>query len=542
MSGWLSHSRDFLLNSQPSTQKRKGSSSSSSSDSRRFSTSSNTSSRAPLRNVTTAFTNNATYNAMIAPGNSGYRSVLNTYSTLNNVRPEEDSQETRLNTPPTEYVSPLVTGYSPGADPDQEPSQTTVPDSVLPRQLSLLADQCRDDCGNDCMLPPEWDDILPDVMIRCLRAIPSRALIDVGMKDFYKSYPTWNKMTADQRNRAIAWFRQLPDEMQDDAVTAAIEAQEKQVQEEAATKVITTKDDIARLLHLFKDPGAQRHWTNLYAVLGRAELDARKASEEYSEDANPLEHLAEMFNDYDTFCPQNVMVQYVAGPGGSPVKKSPYVASSPEWSYLASFTHELDPCNLTRRNIVRGPDWIKSTWSDVRKYLHQMFTQYHRSGQHDPDMDEWMSDKENRRWARAAGWKAPGTNNVVRHQQAMIYSIAVMDLCDFESIGRKMPKGTGIDASVNDGAVVLKHKHKKRKTNSVKDKRSSPSTGAIAMAISDGNVREAKMAALRLLFEFGSEEDKSKAREELYAIAYDGSRSQKEKAQVDSDDSSSSED
>jgi hypothetical protein len=84
-------------------------------------------------------------------------------------------------------------------------------------------------------------------------------------------------------------------------------------------------------------------------VLGRAELDARKASEEYSEDANLLEHLAEMFNDYDAFCPQNVMVQYVAGPGGSPVKKSPYMASSPEWSYLASFTHELDPCNLTRR-------------------------------------------------------------------------------------------------------------------------------------------------------------------------------------------------
>jgi len=242
---------------------------------------------------------------MIAPGNSGYRSILNTYSTLNNVRPEEDSQATRLNTPPTEYVSPLGNGYSPGADPDQEPSQTMVPDSVLPRQLShgsLLAEQCvegdngqrqsmirtrevpsqgtvsmsrsreepnRIDSGNDCMLPPEWDDILPDVMIRCLRAIPSHALIDVGMKDFYKSYPTWNKMTADQRNRAIAWFRQLPDEMQgiffccscwcapvsymllqfplcilfyllllDDAVTAAIEAQEKQVQEEAATNLV----------------------------------------------------------------------------------------------------------------------------------------------------------------------------------------------------------------------------------------------------------------------------------------------------------------
>jgi hypothetical protein len=99
---------------------------------------------------------------------------------------------------------------------------------------------------------------------------------------------------------------------------------------------------------------------------------------------------------------------------------------------------------------------------------------------------------------------------------------------------------------VNDGTVVQKHKRKKRKTNSAKDKHSSASMGAIAMAISDGNVREAKMAALRLLFEFGSEEDKSKAREELCTIAYDGLGSQKEKPQVDltvdSDDSSSSED
>jgi hypothetical protein len=87
-----------------------------------------------------------------------------------------------------------------------------------------------------------------------------------------------------------------------------------------------------------------------------------------------------------------------------------------------------------------------------------MFVQYHRSGQHDTEMDEWMSEKEKKRWARAAGWKTPGTNNVIRHQQVMIYSIAVLDLCDFESIGHKMPKGTGVDASLNDGAVVANHK------------------------------------------------------------------------------------
>ena len=45
----------------------------------------------------------------------------------------------------------------------------------------------------------------------------------------------------------------------------------------------------------------------------------------------------------------------------------------------------------------------------------------------------------------------------------MIYSIALLDLNDFESIGRKMPKGTGVDASGNDGATAPKHKMRKRK-------------------------------------------------------------------------------
>jgi hypothetical protein len=46
--------------------------------------------------------------------------------------------------------------------------------------------------------------------------------------------------------------------------------------------------------------------------LSRAELDARKASDDYSEAANPLEHLAQLFNNYDGFSPQNVMVQHIS--------------------------------------------------------------------------------------------------------------------------------------------------------------------------------------------------------------------------------------
>ena len=118
---------------------------------------------------------------------------------------------------------------------------------------------------------------------------------------------------------------------------------------------------------------AQRHWTNLYAVLTRPELDARKSSGEYAEAANPLESLAEIFNDYEDFEPQNLMVKYVTlAAHAPPVKKFPYAASMPEWTYLATFTHDVDPTNRSRSSIIRGPDWIKSTWTEVRKYLHQV--------------------------------------------------------------------------------------------------------------------------------------------------------------------------
>jgi hypothetical protein len=153
----------------------------------------------------------------------------------------------------------------------------------------------------------------------------------------------------------------------------------------------------------------------------------------------------------------------------------------------------------------------------------QIFIQYNRSGQHDVDKDEWLSEKENRRWARAAAWKTPGSNNVIRHQQAMIYSIALLDVCDFESIGRKMPKGTGVDASVNDGAVAGKHKVRKRSTDRKRmsnKENKPPKKTAIATAIEVGSLRESKLAALRMFLEFGSSAEKERAKRELQVIAY----------------------
>ena len=195
-----------------------------------------------------------------------------------------------------------------------------------------------------------------------------------------------------------------------DVINLAKADAEQVQQKEAQREKHTTKDDIARLLHLFKEPMAQRHWTNLYGVLSRNQLDARKTSGEHSEAARPLSYLAEMFNDYQGFRPQNVMVTYVsAGPNQAPVKKQPYEPSNSDWATLANHCHDIDPSNLARKNIIRGEDWVKETWNDCRKYLHQTFIQYNRSGQHDPEMDEWCSKKEMDRWVRATNFKTPGT-------------------------------------------------------------------------------------------------------------------------------------
>ena len=37
----------------------------------------------------------------------------------------------------------------------------------------------------------------------------------------------------------------------------------------------------------------------------------------------------------------------------APVKKVPYQASSDEWSDLANHTQDIDPTNLSRRNVMR---------------------------------------------------------------------------------------------------------------------------------------------------------------------------------------------
>ncbi len=88
-----------------------------------------------------------------------------------------------------------------------------------------------------------------------------------------------------------------------------------------------------------------------------------------------------------------------------------------------------------------------------------------------------------------------------------------------------MPKGSGVDATINNGAVVASHKTRKR---SVKQDNNT----SILKVLELGDARESKMSALKLLLEFWITEDKIKARRELYAIAFDHPASETEEEHV----------
>jgi hypothetical protein len=187
--------------------------------------------------------------------------------------------------------------------------------------------------GNGTNDPSDWNNVSPNHVMGRLKLLKAEVLDRHDLRPFYKSYSNWEKMTREQQNKAVAWFRKLPDDLKGKyiliffiylfsmfsclkteahgtvrssapLILETAKAEQEKVSEEAvSTAAVTTKDDIARLIHLFKFPGAQGHWTNHYGVLNRVQLDACRTAGAASDAANPLSCLVEIFNDYAQFTP-----------------------------------------------------------------------------------------------------------------------------------------------------------------------------------------------------------------------------------------------
>ncbi len=56
-------------------------------------------------------------------------------------------------------------------------------------------------------LPNDWEGASPGVVMAKLKQIKAEVYEKVGLKAFYKSYNSWEKMMLEQRNKAFAWYQ-----------------------------------------------------------------------------------------------------------------------------------------------------------------------------------------------------------------------------------------------------------------------------------------------------------------------------------------------
>jgi hypothetical protein len=53
---------------------------------------------------------------------------------------------------------------------------------------------------------PEWDRFNPDSVVKHLKALDKDQLKELGIREFYKPYGSWDKMTIEHRNKVVSSF------------------------------------------------------------------------------------------------------------------------------------------------------------------------------------------------------------------------------------------------------------------------------------------------------------------------------------------------
>jgi len=59
--------------------------------------------------------------------------------------------------------------------------------------------------------PSDWENVSPNQVMARLKLLKAEVLDQHDLRPFYKSYSNWEKMSGEQKNKAVAWFRKLPE-------------------------------------------------------------------------------------------------------------------------------------------------------------------------------------------------------------------------------------------------------------------------------------------------------------------------------------------
>ena len=363
----------------------------------------------------------------------------------------------------------------------------------------------------------DWPNCQPDEVIKIMKTLKDSNL-GANKKSFYSSYPSWSSMNTEQRNKTALWFRNLTVPIREAIVKKAQKESLEINKVEKERRESVHKDDLCRLLELKNFPDAQMRWTSAMEPMDRRTLDARNsnvASDSsgrgfLSDDADPYGGLAEIFNNYDTFTPQNRLIKYI---NNQPVV--PYQPASEEVTALAAKCYDLNPTNLNRRNILRNGAWIKEQWINLKTWLTLVLSDFNRSGQHSGRSEadvEWLSDNECRRWVYHSS-----NNKTAKFPSVLTYAYGTLSKEDFETIGKKMEPGTGRDCGIEDNAKdagdAREKKRKERKQRAKDSKRRKDTDKSIADVIDETSKRETAIDVLKFRAQQGDQDAIKQLRE-----------------------------
>lgn len=88
-------------------------------------------------------------------------------------------------------------------------------------------------------------------------------------KQFYKSHGSWAKLNCTQQNNAMSFCYNLSEENQKDILESTRKAmQQKSLDGDKGRQEPVTKDDLARIIELFRWPAAQVNITHSLCVVG----------------------------------------------------------------------------------------------------------------------------------------------------------------------------------------------------------------------------------------------------------------------------------
>jgi hypothetical protein len=181
-----------------------------------------------------------------------------------------------------------------------------------------------------------------------------------------------NTRSEEQSNRTVFWKQNISQSLKERLLTISRQQKVANVADEIVRQAMTTKDDLARLLHLRVDPGAAADWTSALREKTRAQLDVINSAEQAA-DADPYNRLAEKFNNYDTYNYQNACII-----PNRLTTAGTYVAA-PLMSKIAEYCHDFNPSAADRPN--RDGGWIRSKYKELKGKISICFNNYHRSGQ-----------------------------------------------------------------------------------------------------------------------------------------------------------------